>query len=564
VCALVVVLPFEATTPLVRLPGQALTSSEAALLTVFGLWAVTSAATAELPIVRTPLTGALLALLATWLLSTALAPAFAGNAARMTGRLGLAAGVYLLTVNGVRGWGSLRAVSLAASLAGFVLGAIVVLDYAGIEVVRQWLTTFRPFVAHVGAQVRASGVFQYPTITSMYLEVLFALSLPLLAMAVDKRQRLAALAIGVALITMSQAIVLTFTRAGLVTAAAAVAIVAACWYRARGHDRAVTALGIVAGVMVAQFATSRSVESLVLRFTTEGTRAWYSAAIDAPARIVVPTGGTSRVTLSVTNTGRVTWDSTLPQPFRLSYHWLTTDGQHVVSWEGRRTSFPRPVEPGERVTLDAEIGAPRQPGAYRVLWDVEHEKRLWFSTEPDAALAWSVAEVTGPSLGEPGPLTPLPAPLQRGTARPGRMQLWSGAARMLADHPVTGIGPDNFRLLHGSYLGVPDPDTRLHSNSTYVEVLASTGLLGGLAMALFGWVSARLLLAALETAQAPAAPPADAAPLAAGVVAAVVAIALHGLVDSFLSFTATYALFAIVFGLLVATVWPESRHAHRV
>jgi len=51
---------------------------------------------------------------------------------------------------------------------------------------------------------------------------------------------------------------------------------------------------------------------------------------------------------------------------------------------------------------------------------------------------------------------------------------------------------------------------------------------------------------------------------AAGVVAAIAAIAIHGLVDSFLSFTATYVLFAIVFGLAVASRDLTASYAHRI
>ena len=320
------------------------------------------------------------ALLATWLIATAAAPAFPVNALHMSGRLALAFGVYLLTVNGITSWAAVRAVSVVATVAGALLAGLVMLDFVGVGLVRDWLATFRPFVAHVGNQVRASGVFQYPTIASMYLEVLFAWSLPLLALMVDERRRAATILVLLALLAMTQATVLTFTRAGLVTMLASLAVVAAIRYRARGVDRVVRWLGAVGVLLVIQFAVSYSGESILLRFTTEGTDAWYSASIDAPDRLEIPTGGTRTVRVRVRNTGRVTWDSTLPQPFRLSYHWLTADGTRVVSWEERRTTFPEPVPSGGRVTLSAEVEAPRQPGAYRMLWDIEHEGRLWFRT----------------------------------------------------------------------------------------------------------------------------------------------------------------------------------------
>jgi hypothetical protein len=334
-------------------------------------------------------------------------------------------------------------------------------------------------------------------------------------------------------------------------------------------DRVVIWLSAVALLIVIQFAVSYSAESIRLRLTTEGTEAWYSAAIDAPERLEVPTGSTRPVPLTLTNTGRVTWDSSLPQPFRLSYHWLTADGTRVVSWEGRRTRFPQPVASGGRVTLVAELEAPRQPGRYRILWDLEHEGRLWFSTEPGAVLAVSIAEVNGAPIGAPPALTPLPRPLQQESMRPGRMALWSAGARMLAEHPMSGVGPDNFRLLYGSYLGLADPDLRLHSNSLYVEILAGTGLLGAAAFALFLWRAARGAWSALRPWLRGWPPtsgdaPADAPLLSAGVAAGALAIALHGLVDSFLSFTATYVLFAITLGLVASLGRSGRPHAHRV
>ena len=107
-------------------------------------------------------------------------------------------------------------------------------------------SAFRPFVAHVGNQVRASGVFQYPTIASMYLEVLFALSLPVFASMVDRRRPAGLLLASIAIIAMTQATVLTFTRAGVVTMLASLAVVVAIRYRARGADRVVAWLSAVA------------------------------------------------------------------------------------------------------------------------------------------------------------------------------------------------------------------------------------------------------------------------------------------------------------------------------
>src|SRR5262245_65800922 len=56
VCLLVLVAPFEALQPLVRLPGQSLTIVELVLLAVLGAWLAAAALFRERPPFRTPLT----------------------------------------------------------------------------------------------------------------------------------------------------------------------------------------------------------------------------------------------------------------------------------------------------------------------------------------------------------------------------------------------------------------------------------------------------------------------------------------------------------------------------
>ena len=151
------------------------------------------------------------------------------------------------------------------------------------------------------------------------------------------------------------------------------------------------------------------------------------------------------------------------------------------------------------------------------------------------------------------PLVTMPPP--RPTVRPGRLTLWRAAARMFLAHPLTGVGPDNFRLQYGSYAGIANADQLVHSNNMYLEMMAGTGILGGLAFFWLAWrASGRIVtlwLVGKET-------------LGAGVAAAAVAIAAHGVVDAFLGFTATYILIAVTLGLVVASNSMGEAHAHRV
>jgi O-antigen ligase len=150
-------------------------------------------------------------------------------------------------------------------------------------------------------------------------------------------------------------------------------------------------------------------------------------------------------------------------------------------------------------------------------------------------------------------------PLPRAAIRARRAELWGAAARMIADRPLTGVGPDNFRLRYGEYAGGVGFDPRVHANNTYLEVLATSGLAGGIAFAWFCWRAAGQTA---RLARRVGEPPAGGA--AAGVAAAGAAIALHALVDSFVGFTGTYTLMATSLGLIVACAEPGEIDARRV
>jgi O-antigen ligase len=122
--------------------------------------------------------------------------------------------------------------------------------------------------------------------------------------------------------------------------------------------------------------------------------------------------------------------------------------------------------------------------------------------------------------------------------------LWQTALRISREHPVLGIGPDNFRRTYGRVLGLAAWDTRVHANNTYLEVLVGTGVIGLLAL---GWLmTAALRSSVLQFVRVDE----DRLPLFAASAAACLAIAVHGLVDSFWTFTPTYVVFAIAGGLL--------------
>jgi len=309
-----------------------------------------------------------MALLLAMLVASAASPVSRVNALHMTGRLGAAFGVYLLTVNGVSTRARLRTVLALTLAVGVVVSGLVILEYMGVRPVLAWLRLFRPNVATVGAQVRAGGPLQYPTIASMYLEVVFAFGLGVLLGELDRSpqpevrtervqgRRLRVAAVFVALVVVGEAITLTFTRAGLITMALGLALVGAIRRTGEGRDRrgpdrvsSAGDRGVVSRLAVPQ--------SLWLRLTSEGQESWYRATVGAPPDLDLPIGRATAVPVTVTNTGRLPW---IPAPSAIpaSYHWLPADGDHFVSFEGVRTPFASPVAPDTTVSMRAVVRAP--------------------------------------------------------------------------------------------------------------------------------------------------------------------------------------------------------------
>ena len=574
VALLTLAAPFELTEPLLRLPRQSVSSLETAILVAFAGWGVVLVASRRVPEWRTPLTLPWATLLLAMFVASIASPVSRVNALHMTGRLASAFGVYLLAVNGITTHARLRIVLSLAVVIGVVVSILAILEYLGVRPVLAWLTAFRPNVATVGALVRAGGPLQYPTIASMYLEVVFAFGLGLLLAELDVPRASRALRVSVlflALAIVGEGITVTFTRAGLITMAVSAAFVGGIRVASRGVDAGVRLIVALTIVIIALVLSSRSAQSLWLRVTSEGQDAWYRVSVSAPAELELRTGENTLVPVGVTNTGRLAWDSTADSPILFSYHWRPADGDRFVTFNGARTPFLSRVEPGATTAIDARVRPPRQPGRYRIEWDVVQEGRLWFSTEPGAAHQVSGVTVVGDASDAPPLATSAPPKL---TVRPGRVDLWRAAARMVAAHPLLGVGPDNFRLSYGRYAGIASADPRTHSNNMYLEMLAGGGLIVGAAFAWLLWRAGRLAAASLRfcrdaTRAASNEPPrsADASRMAAtaGIVAATLAIAVHATVDSFLSFAPTYVLFSLTLGCAVACArGMESPLAHRV
>jgi O-antigen ligase len=551
VCVLALVAPFESTRPLLRLPWQSVSSLEAALVLALAAWGVAVIRSGRMPDWHIPLAPVWLAFLLAMSMAAVTAPAERTNASHMAGRFAAAAAVYALTVHGITSSARLRRALAISVGSGVIVALLAMLEYFQVAPVLEWLRVFRPGVTAVGSQVRAGGPLQYPTIASMYLEVVFAFGLGLLLSAVDAGQRWRAVGWFAALVAIGHAITLTYTRAGLIVMAASLLVVGAMRLRARGVERGGWTLAALAITVAALFPISRSPQSMWLRLTSEGQDSWYRASVKAPDALSFGVDRSQYVSVDVTNTGRVVWDSNGASPIYFSYHWLDASGTRVIAYDGARAEFAAPVAPGTTTTIHSMVRAPRQPGTYLIEWDLVEEGRLWFSTEQGAPESTMTrATVSGEGIG--GPLTTKARPAR--AVRPGRLVLWRAAAQMVIAHPLLGVGPDNFRLLYGPYAGLTHADPRMHTNNMYLEVLVGGGLVAAVAFAWFFWSASTLFATAAHQRPIVIGQRSDVGPtpIGTGIAAAGLAIALHATVDSFLSFAPTYILFALTLGFAAA------------
>jgi O-antigen ligase len=443
--------------------------------------------------------------------------------------------------------GVLWAIALGAGLSG-VLGLGEALRWAPLDPV---LALFKVAPTRVGGDVRASASFQYATIAAMYFEMVAPLAIVLAATA---RSRLGLLlGAGIAVVCTAN-VVLSLTRAGMLTLALVYAALVAIGYASGGLRRvllpALAGAGVLVGGAILLFVHDPVFD---LRLQTESDADWYGAAYSAPATLQLQADQTSTVDLDVRNEGRITWTTSGTHPFALGYRWLTADGTGVLDVAPAEVSLAHDVEPGDTIHVQADLAVPDLPaGTYRLDWGMlqrdvlQFYERGWADAETEVSIAPAVTTATGGT----GGTLPGVSPRDDGEAPwvVGRLDLWGAAVRLIATHPLLGVGPDNFRHYYGAVLGLEAWDERVEANNVYLEILADLGVLG---LAAFAWVVAGPLVATGRGVLAREARGLRAY-LALGVGLSLVAFLVHGLLDAFLAFNPTAWLFWLLLGFAAA------------
>jgi len=609
---LAAVLPFEMTDPIARIGPLQISSVEVFLYLALAVWATSLAAGwlwgdagDRASCRRAPEAhGAVLLWALVLIVSAVRAPAFRPTAVKfafrsLSGILLYAAAADLLRAPAA----ATRLVK--ALVAGALVAAFAMLADGHLPRVTAWLRPFHAQTFEVFGLVRGSGPFQYPNIAAMYLETALPLAFVLGlrsaeypsemgSVAAAHRWRLAGTAL--VILVLLAGILVTASRAGFGTAVVCLGGMGIFLARARQTRRA--SLAAFAALAVLGLASQLSSSALTLRLRFWKDADWYRASLGpvaGPAGVIpasIAGGESAEVTFELRNLGALTWRRLPPREVALSYHWLDAGSGNLAVFDGQRTALPNDMPPGAGAIIRASVLAPERPGRYVLWWDLVHEHSTWFSergnpgfraavdvrgrSAPPGRVAVAAPPVVTPSASAvaAAPAAPsvvaAPAPSvvvvpSAPAAVPGagfrfvpsdvipRRALWGAAFAAWREHPLLGLGPDNFRHLYGRYLGLADPDDRLHANSLYFETMASLGTAGLLALAF-------LIVAFARATRVVVAAPATRW-LALGLGAGLFAVLVHGAFDYFLDFTPTYTLPWLLGGVVVALGRPPEERA---
>lgn len=125
-----------------------------------------------------------------------------------------------------------------------------------------------------------------------------------------------------------------------------------------------------------------------------------------------------------------------------------------------------------------------------------------------------------------------------------RRELWSAAIHLWRQHPILGIGGDNyeFELARAGY-----PELRTHPNSQFLQALVEEGLPG---LAAFTWATVQPFFTLWSLRKDP---------LIAGILGACLALGLHQIVDSMSFFPKVGGLLWLLVGVAVGRIALERR-----
>ena len=545
-------MPYERLTPLLRGPGIVITNLEALIfLTLIGWGSYRLVALWN----REALRATRFALPLAWMLGIALLAALTTsddrlNALKGFGRLLTGVAVFFATFDLCVSPRRVATLSQALAVSGWVVALLGLLETLRIPPVLRFLDQFRAIPATFGGAMRVSSTLASANPAALVLAVTGCLTLGWMLHALQQRSSRGIALWGTGAIAVVTTLVLTLSRGGLL--AFAVGGSALMVANRRHIRRRWLAIASLTGLLAIGALLMRS-ETLRVRLTELGNRTGFDVEYRGPAIVTLPPGGQVTIPITLINTGKRTWTATGDNAVRLGVHWLGAEGTDI-RWEGARVPLPTSVMPGGRVTVSYPLQAPSRPGRYVLAWDLVQGKENWFAYwwvetgQTKLVVVPGASAVLGPEMPLRQTLSLPPQRMPRPS--PQRLELWNVALRIGMERPWFGVGPDNFRLVYGSYLGWEDWDVRLHAHSLYLEFLADTGWPGLVAWL---WITLMSLQTAYRLLRSPPLPG------HAGIGAALLAWWTHNLVDVFIWATPTYVLFWMLLGVSAAADQDRTR-----
>jgi hypothetical protein len=540
--ALALQLPAELTNPLLRIGPISISNVEATGYLLLLAWLV-AIASGALPRPWLPLWS--VACIGIFLIGAGITAALAlydpGAAAKAVIRVAVALLIGLAAANVVLSREDRWRVVAIAGLTGAVMSASLgVAEYmTGWQVLGWLFELFRDAPISIGGfGTRATGTLLHPNLAGWYWGIAGVIAM---TTALRRRDmvRLALLACAGLLLL---AVVLTLSRGAMIGIIAATVVAAVLIARERRRWLTPASAALLLPLPLIAIAAAVMSPLIATRLTSETDIEWYRFAVAAPAAAESQDGQLT-IPIVISNEGPIAWPARGTGRVVVSYHVRRPDGTYS-DFDGVATRLEHTLGPGDTVALDARVTISGRLARALIEWDLRQVGATWFSLRLPATLTATQVDVARPEdeSAEAGDPAPDESELELLRSQSlGRSRLWAIAGEMIAARPIIGIGFDNFRHGYGAWRGMGAWDTTVNTNNLYLEMLVGVGIFA---------VPLGLLVLVAMIGLARAGPFVNASPRGLWLLA-LVALAVHGMLDSFVVFsTALYLTsFAVMGGL---------------
>lgn len=494
------------------------------------------------------------------------------NSLKFAGKMAIGWLIFLVVTELVAARAQRASVLVSAFCANCVVFTLV-----GIGELQGWgwaekmVSAFRDERFWLGARLRLASTLEYPNTAALLLAQGVILSVFLIARTrvrqVPTRFGLGQLFLWSAVSVIATAgLALTYSRGAWLGALAGLVLGAVLSWQVRETRRVAALLLVMFGALGLIYlslvffdpnfrARGFSLDSRPL-FQIEYAFAGPGWSAGGGERPLLEPGREYSLEMVAHNRGVMSLSSRGRDAFSLSFLWFDAQENRIVEERGILTPLPHDLLPGDSIALRPRFRTPDREGEFVLLWDFLGEQTGWLGDRGSERHLMPLGVYPGSAKSEQ-----QGARISRANAANyvkayqggnrasllyrSRYALWRTAWRIFRENPWTGIGPGNFRLVYGKYLGLQHWDDRIHANNMYLEFLADTGLPGVAVLGMFLVALARCGWQAVVLA-----PDLERKVLALALLAALGGWAAHGIFDYFLEFTPTYLMFWIWAGLL--------------